>query len=225
MKKGQYFSPTVNKVYTTILGSQYCCLTADRFNAEMIDIESKWILEVKGCQMYDDGKIAWNSAKEKSFTVKDFTFKSVMTEINNLSSSCDTSGSNKQFDDKLSEILTFLILRVGKYTKCYASDLFSIWKHVDKIVHTLPDTDSKDYKILFGIHENGVDFVPNITYNVNAHLHSNPLAGLTGYTGGVYMMEIHVENSVNYRYRPKVFVKFGEPTVKEMYTSIIKAKE
>ena len=80
MKDGQYFRPTVNEVYTNKNGSQYLCLSADGFDAEMIHTTSKWYLclsadgfdaemihttskwrfKALGCHMYDDGQIEWN---------------------------------------------------------------------------------------------------------------------------------------------------------------------
>ena len=60
MENRHYFRPTVNKVYTNKNGSQYRCLSADGFNAEMMNTESKWRFKALGCQMYDDGKIEWN---------------------------------------------------------------------------------------------------------------------------------------------------------------------
>ena len=60
MKDGQYFRPTVNEVYTNKNGSQYLCLSADGFDAEMIHTTSKWRFKSLGCQMYDDGQIEWN---------------------------------------------------------------------------------------------------------------------------------------------------------------------
>ena len=60
MKDGQYFRPTVNEVYTNKNGSQYLCLSADGFDAEMIHTTSKWRFKALGCHMYDDGKIDWN---------------------------------------------------------------------------------------------------------------------------------------------------------------------
>ena len=60
MKDGKYFRPTVNEIYTNKNGSQYRCLSADGFDAEMIHTTSKWRFKALGCHMYDDGKIEWN---------------------------------------------------------------------------------------------------------------------------------------------------------------------
>ena len=210
MENKQYFRPTVNEVYTSIIGLQYRCLSADGFDAELMNTESKWILKVTGCQIDDDGKIHWDSSERKLYTAEDFVLKSVMMETNNSwSYAFDTDG---QFDINLSDILTFLIHRVGKYTKYYASDLFISWQNVDDIVHTLPDEDTKDYKIMFGIRESGVDFDNMITNNINGNSLDK---GLAVYTGGIYMMEIHIEKYESYWERPKMFVKFGEATLKE----------
>ena len=63
MENRQYFRPTVNEVYTSIIGLQYRCLSSDGFNAELMNTESKWILKVTGCQIDDDGKIHGNVTK------------------------------------------------------------------------------------------------------------------------------------------------------------------
>ncbi len=87
------------------------------------------------------------------------------------------------------------------------------WQNVDDIVHTLPDEDTKDYKIMFGIREGGVDFDNMITNNING---TSLDKGLAVYTGGIYMMEIHIEKYESYWESPKMFVKFGEVTLKEI---------
>ena len=80
MENRQYFRPTVNEVYTSIIGLQYRCLSADGFDAELMNTESKWILKVTGCQIDDDGKIHWDSSERKLYTAEDFVLKSVMME-------------------------------------------------------------------------------------------------------------------------------------------------
>ena len=51
MENRQYFRPTVNEIYTNKNGSQYICLSADRFDAEMINTTSKWRFKALRCQM------------------------------------------------------------------------------------------------------------------------------------------------------------------------------
>ena len=51
-----------------------------------------------------------------------------------------------------------------------------------------------------------------ITNNINGNSLDK---GLAVYTGGIYMMEIHIEKYESYWERPKMFVKFGEATLKE----------
>ena len=66
MKDGQYFRPTVNEVYTNKNGSQYRCLSADGFDAEMIHTTSKWRFKALGCHMYDDNRRLFRYRTEKN---------------------------------------------------------------------------------------------------------------------------------------------------------------
>lgn len=143
---------------------------------------------------------------DKTYTVDDFTLKNIMFEENNSWSYFpDPAG---KFAVNLSDILTFLIQRVGSFTKHYASDLFIDWKTVEKIVSTLPEEDHKNYKIMFGIREFGVDHDSFIISRLNSSENA-----IKEYIGGIYMMEIDIEKSNNIWGSPKMHIKFGEAEI------------
>lgn len=64
-----YFSPTPQKVYANKNGIKYICLSSNG-NYEAVFqamTKHKWTFTAHGCQMYDDGEIAWNQSTNGRF--------------------------------------------------------------------------------------------------------------------------------------------------------------
>lgn len=131
--------------------------------------------------------------------IKDFKIEKVM-----FKNSGEWNSTCGEFSINLTDILSFLIKRVGRFTKCYASDLFITWAEVESVLKTYPDDDKIEHTFLFGIRENGVDS--------NAYVCSNYENGddIT-YIGGVYMLEIGIKK---YRRDTAIKVNFGKAVTK-----------
>lgn len=61
----------------------------------------------------------------------------------------------KRYDVNYSSILTRLIHDTGRFSVCYASDLFVEWEHFIKTLLSWEETEDSTY--IFGIREMGVD--------------------------------------------------------------------
>ena len=67
----------------------------------------------------------------------------------------DGTPEQKKYDVNYSSILTRLIHDTGRFSVCYASDLFVEWEHFIKTLLSWEETEDSTY--IFGIREMGVD--------------------------------------------------------------------
>lgn len=65
---GEYFQPTVGKIYLNRNGTSYMCLSMEMEKASAIFISSGgWKLLAHGCRQYKDGTIDWDRSEDKGF--------------------------------------------------------------------------------------------------------------------------------------------------------------
>lgn len=68
---GEYFQPTVGKIYLNRNGTDYMCLSMEAEEASAMFISSGgWKLLAHGCRQYKDGTIDWDRSEGFGFAIQ-----------------------------------------------------------------------------------------------------------------------------------------------------------
>lgn len=68
---GEYFQPTVGKIYHNRNGTDYMCLSMESEEASAMFISSGgWKLLAHGCRQYKDGTIDWDRSEGHGFAIQ-----------------------------------------------------------------------------------------------------------------------------------------------------------